>query len=166
MLAHFKRTIPGFSTVLVDRLDWATMNEAVLRDAHVQIHEASVKSITEAHFPNHLTFDGELGPFGFKLDLEGSAESVYAYEVVVCAGTGGTTTPGDINFNLDNAQNLAIFVCVTYPNIPASVANTFVDEIVRKRNKSSIGFTDREVKQFKQGLARKESEALRKVVQV
>jgi hypothetical protein len=43
----------------------------------------------------------------------------------------GYTTPGDINFNLDNAQNIAIYVCASFPNIPALEANAFVETVLR-----------------------------------
>ena len=98
LLAHFRETIPGFSTELVDRLDWARMNEAVLRDCNVQIHQASVKLVSEASFPSTLAMDGDLGPLGFRIDLQGpnGAESVYAYKVVLCAGTGGHRVPAEL----------------------------------------------------------------------
>ena len=76
----------------------------------------------------------------------------------------GYTTPGDINFNLDNAQNIAIYVCASFPNIPTGEANAFVETVLSKRHNSAIGFTDSEVAQFKLDLARKERDAMRKTL--
>jgi hypothetical protein len=74
----------------------------------------------------------------------------------------GHTTAGNINFNLDNAQNIAIFICASYPNIPPQAANDFVDEIVGKRRNSDMGFTNVEVGDFKRRLAQLEQSAIAK----
>lgn len=98
LIAHFKETIPGFSEELVDRLDWAKMNAAVLAACDVRIHQAKVTNISEAQFPDLVGMEGDLGPFGFKIDMEGPSGklSVYAYKVVVCAGTGGHRVPTEL----------------------------------------------------------------------
>jgi hypothetical protein len=99
LIAHFSETIPGYSTELVDRLAWAGMNEAVLRGCDIRIHQAKVTNVSEARFPDFLAMEGDLGPFGFKIDMEGpkGSLSVYAYKVVVCAGTGGHRLPTDLS---------------------------------------------------------------------
>jgi hypothetical protein len=98
LLAHFDENIPGFSEQLVDRLAWARMNEGVLKKWKVQIHKATVADISESKFPEHLGMVGDLGPFGFKIDLTGDSgkQSVYAYKVVVCAGTGAHRVPAEL----------------------------------------------------------------------
>lgn len=98
LIAHFKATIPGFSEQLVDRLDWARMNEEVLRGCHVAIHQAAVTEIAETRFPMQLAIQEDLGAFGFRIDLRGpdGNSSVYAYKVVVCAGTGGHRVPTEL----------------------------------------------------------------------
>jgi hypothetical protein len=96
LIAHFKETIPGFSTRLVDRREWAGMNKAVLEGCRVRIHQATVTNITEVEIPLLVGIEGDLGPFGFQIDLkgpDGSTDVAYAYKVVVCAGTGGHRVP-------------------------------------------------------------------------
>jgi hypothetical protein len=97
LLAHLSETIPEYSTELVDRLDWARRNEDVLRRCTMAIHQATVTKISEAPLPANLVPDGGPGLFGFKIDMAWSGAnptpSVYAYKVVVCAGTGGHRVP-------------------------------------------------------------------------
>ncbi|MBI3410356.1 MAG: hypothetical protein HY040_18610 [Planctomycetes bacterium] len=95
LIQHFKDTIPAFSEELVDRLDWAKMNQAVLDECNVQIHQAKVKLVSECRLPEILGIEGHLGPSGFKIDLEGG-DAVYAYKVVMCAGTGGHRVPAEL----------------------------------------------------------------------
>ena len=98
LLAHFGETIPGFSTELVDRLTWAGMNEAVLQSCDVVIHKATVTQVSEELFPDHLAMEGDLGPIGFRIQMKDAERehSVYAYKVVVCAGTGGHRLPKEL----------------------------------------------------------------------
>ena len=56
-----------------------------------------------------------------------------------------TTTPGTIDYNSDNAQNLAIYVAVSFPNIPPAEANYFVDQVMAERHRSDMGFDDARV---------------------
>jgi hypothetical protein len=72
----------------------------------------------------------------------------------------GKSIPGSINFNLDNAQNLAIYVCVSFPNIPAGQANAFVDDVMERRNLSDTGFQDSEVTAFMRRLEYLERQAV------
>ncbi|MBV8190717.1 MAG: hypothetical protein JO339_25980 [Alphaproteobacteria bacterium] len=100
LLAHLSETIPAYSKELVDRLAWARKNEEVLRRCCMEICQATVINISEQPFPPHLTSGSGPGLFGFRIDMKetgkgssGKQFSVYAYKVVVCAGTGGHRVP-------------------------------------------------------------------------
>ena len=100
--------------------------------------------------------------------MRGSLPKYMPKQIVTGRGTDGKlqghTTEGDINFNLDNAQNLAIYICASVPNIPAASANEFVDEVLGRRHNSTIGFTNAEVEEFKHRLAKMEREAIGKTL--
>jgi hypothetical protein len=94
LVEHFRRTVPRFSETMVDRLEWAKMNEEVLKECNVQVHDAKVKMVAESKFPNTIP-GGELGPTGYKIDLD-KGGPVYAYKVVMAAGAGGHRLPPEL----------------------------------------------------------------------
>jgi hypothetical protein len=75
----------------------------------------------------------------------------------------GTTTQGRVNWNLDSIQNIAIFICASYPNLKEGQANDFIDEIITARRNSTIGFNDRQVSEYLRRLATAEANALKQV---
>lgn len=146
LIAHFKETIPGFSTELVDRLAWAKMNDAVLRSCNVQILKATVLDISECQMPGILGMDGDLGPNGFKIDLQGTdgSASVYAYKVVVCAGTGGHRVPKELNsarnnfpkqvLDLDEFAKLSAAQLTSQTRVVVIGANAAIDAVHKALN--------------------------------
>ncbi|MCP5159207.1 MAG: hypothetical protein H6975_07255 [Gammaproteobacteria bacterium] len=94
LITHFNETIPEFSTVKVDRLDWAERNKVVFTRCGVRLYDkAKVKEVSEAPtFPPHLTPDDSRGPSGFRITLE-NGKTIYAYKVVMAAGAGGHRVP-------------------------------------------------------------------------
>ena len=93
LIAHFRKTIPGFSNALVDRLDWAKMNADVLSECNVRVHNAKVRSVEEAVYPRRLTPENiDPPPSGFRITLEYGTQ-IYAHKVVMATGTGGHRMP-------------------------------------------------------------------------
>lgn len=87
-----------------------------------------------------------------------------------------TNTGGSVNFSMDNANLIHIFICVTYPNIPPYVANAFVDEEIMAKRRTQVdpntkkplpraqqtfvGFSDMEVEQLRSKLEKLEMESI------
>ncbi|MGH9345899.1 MAG: hypothetical protein ACRD26_01420 [Vicinamibacterales bacterium] len=94
LIEHFKKTVPGFSETMVDRVAWAKMNKAVLDECNVQVHNGKVKKVSESPFPSTLAGDDQ-GPTGYKIDLE-DGTAVYAYKVVMAAGAGSHRVPPEL----------------------------------------------------------------------
>jgi hypothetical protein len=98
LIAHFKKTVPGFSQEMVDRMEWANMNRAVLDECRVQVHSATVKKVSEGPLPPKFQSEGVLVPVtGYRIDLEDDKKTqVYAYKVVMAAGAGGHRVPTEV----------------------------------------------------------------------
>ena len=86
LLAHSSDTIEGYSRALVDRVEWAQKNAAVLARSQGEIRKATVVDVSKSILP------GADGVWGFKIDLK-DQQPVYGYKVVVYAGTGGHRLP-------------------------------------------------------------------------
>lgn len=85
------------------------------------------------------------------------------------AGTGKmaeltfTTKVGDVNFSTDSGTAIHIYISLKYPCIPEWKANVFVDELMRLRPKTGIGFSPQTVESFHKQLARWNREAIAKL---
>jgi hypothetical protein len=70
------------------------------------------------------------------------------------------TIEGKFDFNLANMQDLAIFVCVSYPSIPPGEANAFVQRVMDAHHESADGFTTSQVNGYMKELSDLERKAL------